>query len=94
MPSTLRGSILAAVVAAVLAAGCAGPTRVTYQNATPGKPEAISATVTRPTGPGPFPAVVIPTAAAASPRSSSAGRAGSRSAATWGWWWTASVPAR
>jgi dienelactone hydrolase len=59
MPSTLRGSIVAAVAVAALAAGCAGPTRVIYQNATPGKPEAISATVTRPTGTGPFPAVVI-----------------------------------
>jgi dienelactone hydrolase len=53
------GRILAALVVVALAAGCAGPTRVTYQNVTPAKPDTISATVTRPTGTGPFPAVVI-----------------------------------
>ena len=50
---------LIALTTTVLLAGCAGPTRITYQNLTPDKPETISATVTRPSGPGPFPAVVI-----------------------------------
>ena len=54
-----RGRILAALVVVALASGCAGPTRVTYQNVTPAKPDTIAATVTRPSGPGPFPAVVI-----------------------------------
>ncbi len=53
------GRILAALVVVALAAGCAGPTRITYQNVTPAKPDTINATVTRPTGTGPFPAVVI-----------------------------------
>jgi dienelactone hydrolase len=51
--------VLIAGLVAVLTAACAGPTRVTYQNLTPDKPATISATVTRPDGPGPFPAVVI-----------------------------------
>src|SRR5262245_20073369 len=50
---------LIALIAAALVAGCAGPTHITFQNVTPDKPETISATVTRPSGPGPFPAVVI-----------------------------------
>lgn len=50
-------ALVALTIAAALA-GCAGPTRITYQNVTPDKPETISATVTRPSGPGPFPAVV------------------------------------
>jgi dienelactone hydrolase len=51
--------VLIAGLVAVLTAACAGPTRVTYQNLTPDKPATISATVRRPDGPGPFPAVVI-----------------------------------
>jgi dienelactone hydrolase len=47
------------IALAAFVVGCAGPTRVTYQNATPDKPEMIRASVTRPSGPGPFPAVVI-----------------------------------
>jgi dienelactone hydrolase len=55
----MRKIAVIALSLVALAVGCAGPTRVTYQNATPGKPETIRATVTRPSGPGPFPAVVI-----------------------------------
>ena len=40
-----RGRILAALVVVALAAGCAGPTRVTYQNVTPAKPDTVAATV-------------------------------------------------
>src|SRR4030095_12583007 len=49
---------LVALTTAALLAGCAGPARITYQNVTPDNPATISATVTRPSGPGPFPAVV------------------------------------
>ena len=57
--AAMMARLLIAGLVAVVAAACAGPTRVTYQNVTPGKPETINATVTRPSGPGPFPAVVI-----------------------------------
>jgi dienelactone hydrolase len=50
---------LVTLTAAALLAGCAGAPRISYPNATPNKPDTISATVTRPSGPGPFPAVVI-----------------------------------
>jgi dienelactone hydrolase len=50
---------LVVLLSSALTVACAGPTRVTYQNVTPDKPETVSATVTRPSGPGPFPAVVI-----------------------------------
>jgi len=53
--------IAAAVIGATLLAGCAGvagrPT-VRFLNVTPGAPVAIKATLVRPAGPGPFPAVV------------------------------------
>jgi dienelactone hydrolase len=55
----MRNAIALALIAAALAVGCARPTRVTYLNVTPDKPESVSATVTRPAGPGPFPAVVL-----------------------------------
>lgn len=51
----------AAVMAATLLAGCAAHTArhtVRFPNATPGAPAAIEATMVRPAGPGPFPAVV------------------------------------
>jgi dienelactone hydrolase len=48
----------AAVLAiALLATGCAG--RVEFENLTPRAPVRITGTLTRPAGPGPFPAVVI-----------------------------------
>jgi dienelactone hydrolase len=53
--------IAAAVMAATLLAGCAAHTArhiVRFPNATPGAPAAIEATLIRPAGPGPFPAVV------------------------------------
>ncbi|MEX2222626.1 MAG: dienelactone hydrolase family protein [Candidatus Rokuibacteriota bacterium] len=54
--------IAAAVALATLLAGCAGltgsQTTVRFPNATPGAPVSIAATLVRPTGPGPFPAVV------------------------------------
>ena len=53
--------IAAAVVAAALLAGCAAHTTretVRFLNATPGAPAAIEATLVRPAGRGPFPAVV------------------------------------
>lgn len=53
--------IAAAVMAATLLAGCAAHTareNVRFRNATPGAPVAIEATLIRPAGPGPFPAVV------------------------------------
>lgn len=50
---------LVALLYVIVVAGCAGPTRITYQNVTPDKPETITATVSRPSGTGPFPAVVI-----------------------------------
>jgi dienelactone hydrolase len=49
--------IAATVMAAMLFAGCAAHT-VRFPNATPGAPAAIEATLIRPPGPGPFPAVV------------------------------------
>src|SRR5258705_6240511 len=69
----MRNAIALVVIAGALAVGCAGPTRVTYSptrvtysptrvtysNVTPDKPEIISATVTRPSGAGPFPAAVL-----------------------------------
>jgi dienelactone hydrolase len=55
----MRNAIALVVIAGALAVGCAGPTRITYPNVTPDKPEIISATVTRPSGTGPFPAVVL-----------------------------------
>jgi dienelactone hydrolase len=55
----MPGRVAVSLLALTLLAGCAGPTLVTFQNVTPDKPERISATVTRPPGPGPFPAVVI-----------------------------------
>ncbi len=54
--------ITAAVVAATLLAGCAalaGRQTVRFPNVTPGAPVAIEATLIRPAGPGPFPAVVL-----------------------------------
>jgi dienelactone hydrolase len=53
--------IAAAVMAATLLAGCAaltGRQTVRFPSATPGAPVAIEATLVRPAGPGPFPAVV------------------------------------
>jgi dienelactone hydrolase len=53
--------IAAAVMAATLLVGCAAHTArhiVRFPNATPGAPAAIEATLIRPAGPGPFPAVV------------------------------------
>ena len=53
--------IAAAVMAATLLAGCAAHTAretVRFPNATPSAPVAIEATLIRPAGPGPFPAVV------------------------------------
>ena len=44
-----------------LVAGCAGPTgqrAVRFANVTPGAPMTIDATLARPSGPGPFPAIV------------------------------------
>ena len=55
----MRNAIVLTLIVAALAVGCARPTRITYLNVTPDKPESISATVTRPAGPGPFPAVVL-----------------------------------
>ena len=49
------------MMAAALLAGCAAHTAretVRFTNATPGAPAAIEATLVRPAGPGPFPAVV------------------------------------
>ncbi|HSL50237.1 MAG TPA: dienelactone hydrolase family protein [Candidatus Deferrimicrobiaceae bacterium] len=54
--------ITAAVVAATLLAGCAalaGRQTVRFPNVTPGAPVSIEATLIRPAGPGPFPAVVL-----------------------------------
>ena len=48
----------AALVAALLCAGCAGPT-LTFPNATPGAPLTVPAEEFRPEGRGPFPAVVL-----------------------------------
>lgn len=51
----------ATVIVATLLGGCAGltgPHAVRFPNATPGAPVSIAATLVRPTGRGPFPAVV------------------------------------
>jgi dienelactone hydrolase len=53
--------LAAAVMAATLLAGCATHTArqtVRFPNTTPGAPVTIEATLVRPAGPGPFPAVV------------------------------------
>src|SRR4030095_3699307 len=55
----MRKPVVLALIVAALAVGCARPGRITYLNVTPDKPESVSATVTRPPGPGPFPAVVL-----------------------------------
>jgi dienelactone hydrolase len=52
------GRWLAAALAAVLLAGCAGQ-RVHFPNLTPRAPEMIEGVLERPEGPGPFPAVVL-----------------------------------
>ena len=49
---------LAALCAATVLAGCA-VTRVTFPNATPGRPLAVPAEEYRPEGPGPFPAALL-----------------------------------
>src|SRR5207247_9689864 len=49
---------LAALLASTVVAGCA-TTRVTFQNATPGRPLTVPAWEERPEGPGAFPAVVL-----------------------------------
>ncbi len=56
-PMTRPGLAAPAVIAAVLLWGCAAP--VTFQTLTPGAPETITARLTRPSGAGPFPAVVV-----------------------------------
>ena len=55
----MRNHAVVALLSMAVLTGCAGPTHITYQNVTPDKPQTISATVTRPSGTGPFPAVVI-----------------------------------
>jgi dienelactone hydrolase len=53
--------VAAISIIAALLAGCAGPTASTvvrFPNVTPGAPLTIEATLVRPEGPGPFPAVV------------------------------------
>jgi dienelactone hydrolase len=53
--------VTAISIVAALLAGCAGPTASTvvrFPNVTPGAPLTIEATLVRPDGPGPFPAVV------------------------------------
>jgi dienelactone hydrolase len=51
--------LAAAVMAATLLAGCAAQTRIVgFPSLTPGAPVTITATLVRPAGPGPFPAVV------------------------------------
>ena len=52
--------VIAAVMAATLLAGCAAHARQTvrFSSITPGAPLTIEATMVRPAGPGPFPAVV------------------------------------
>lgn len=52
----MRRLLLTAVLAAAMLPGCAG--RVTFLNATPKTPTEITATLVKPEGPGPFPAVV------------------------------------
>jgi len=53
---TIAGGAVA--LAALVLAGCATGT-VAFLNATPGEPLRITATLHRPAGPGPFPAVVV-----------------------------------
>jgi dienelactone hydrolase len=53
--------VAAVVIVTTLLAGCAGltgPRIVRFANVTPGAPVTIEATLVRPSGPGPFPAVV------------------------------------
>lgn len=57
MLSSMGRKILGALLAGLTLAGCAG--RVGFQNAAPKSPIQISATLYRPSGPGPFPAVVL-----------------------------------
>jgi dienelactone hydrolase len=52
-----RRLALAAVVAAVVAAGCAG--KISFDNATPGTPQRIEGKLYKPDGRGPFPALVL-----------------------------------
>jgi dienelactone hydrolase len=52
----VRRLALTALTLAAVLAGCAG--RVSFPNATPGAPAEITATLVKPGGPGPFPAVV------------------------------------
>src|SRR5262245_66342646 len=57
----MRRALGLAVVLAVLWAGCASPAQtsaVRFTNLTPGDPLSIDATLVRPAGDGPFPAVV------------------------------------
>jgi len=57
----MRGGLGLAVALAVLSAACASPARtsaVRFTNLTPGAPLSIDATLVRPPGGGPFPAVV------------------------------------
>lgn len=58
MLNRMVGRALAALIAAVAFAGCAA-WPVHFSNATPGAPLRIPAYELRPTGPGPFPAVVL-----------------------------------
>lgn len=57
------GDVAGLALLLVVVAGCAGGTDlagpVRYPNATPGAPVDIRASLTRPDGPGPFPAVVL-----------------------------------
>lgn len=52
----VRRLALTAAVLAMLLPGCAG--RVSFLNVTPGTPTEVTATLIKPEGPGPFPAVV------------------------------------
>jgi dienelactone hydrolase len=52
----VRRHALTALMLASLLSGCAG--RVSFPNLTPGTPTEITATLVKPEGPGPFPAVV------------------------------------
>jgi dienelactone hydrolase len=54
----MRRAVVATLLAAVLAGGCAFPP-ITFPNATPSAPRFVPAWQTRPAGPGPFPAVVL-----------------------------------
>jgi len=53
--------IATALITAIVLAGCAGLVdrqTIVFLNVTPGAPVSIAATLIRPAGPGPFPAVV------------------------------------